>query len=323
VTSSMSYSITQQRVLALVPKFAAGLALPCAFMLIREIIKDHKRGEGNVMLRAIIGVSIFEMLDAFGWFMSTWFVPKGQFAFAAGSQMTCTFQGFLLQTVIGAPLYNCALAFYFYLVVTKNKDEYYLAKIERKIHIGIISYTLFSSFLLLGLGHYNHIGNICWIMGSPTGCANSSFHPGEEPCERGDWAWLYGLLLFYIPLWICIIMIIYFNLCIYRNLLGTREANWFAIQSFLYCIAFCITWTPSTLWSFMHWRNNGGFYLDFLASFFEPFAAFWNFHIFLRNRPKMKRWLADLVFCIYSKPPAEMVEQEDREALSKAKQVAH
>ena len=101
------------------------------------------------------------------------------------------------------------------------------------------------------------------------------------------------MVLFYIPLWICIVLIGFFNLSIYIKLRKggeSEEASWFAKQSFLYALAFVVTWAPSTTWSGLHWNLDGGsFAVDLLAAWFEPIGGLWNLLIFLRNRPHSRR----------------------------------
>jgi hypothetical protein len=214
-------------------------------------------------------VSIFELFDAIGWFLSTWAVPEGSFAFAAGNQASCSFQGCLLQIVIGAPLYNCALAYFFFLIDKFDKSSEDLAKIEKYVHGLIITFAVGTSIILLTLDEYNHIGTVCWVQGSPPACGNSSFKASQEDisCDRGDRAWLYGMALFYGPLRLCIVLIMAFNANIYTKLQGTSEASWFAAQSLLYA-------HQQPLGGALSWKSGGYFALDFVAALFEPLGKF-------------------------------------------------
>jgi hypothetical protein len=308
----MSFTYQQEQAIAIIPKISASFGIPSAIFIISEIITAHKKKEGNPILRAILGVSIFEFLNGIGWFLSTWAVPEGSFAFAAGNQASCSFQGFLLQLVVGAPLYNCALAYFFFLVVKFEMSSEDLAKTEKYVHGFIMTFAVGSSILLLILEKYNHIGTVCWIQGSPPSCGNSSFQASEDniPCDRGDWAWLYGIAFFYVPLYLCIVLIMGFNASIYTKLRGSSEASWFVSQSLLYALAFFVTWAPSTAWSALSWNSGGHFALDFLAALFEPLAAFWNLLIFLRNRPLARKKLLNILCCRFS-------EDDDAEAPQK------
>ncbi|CAB9502508.1 expressed unknown protein [Seminavis robusta] len=305
----------QEQLLAVVPKFSAALGLPSCILLMAEVFLAHglhnpalSKG-GNPILRSLAFVAFFQALDALGWFLSTWAVPAGDFAYSTGNIQTCDFQGFLLQVVIGAPLFSCAMAWYFWLIVARGKTSQELLVYERWISPIIVLYAFGSSFFLLGKKMYNHIGAVCWIQGSPPGCGNSSYRGGGEPCERGDWAWLYGMVMFYIPLWICILLIVIFNISNYVKLRrdgDSGEARWFAAQSGLYALAFVVTWAPSTTWSGLHWKVDGGsFIVDILAAWFEPLGGFWNLLIFLRNRPASRRRVMRLVCCECCEPNDE------------------
>lgn len=292
----------QEQLLAVVPKFSGAIGMPSNLLLMSEIVLAHTTSHsGNPILRSLAGVAFFLGLDAFGWFLSTWAVPEGDFAFSAGNLRTCEFQGFLLQVVIGAPLFCGSMAFYFWLIVCRRKSPEQLLRFERIIAPTIVLYAFGSAFFLLYKDMYNHVGAVCWVIGSPPGCENSSYHASEEPCERGNWSWLYGMVMFYIPLWICIVFIGMFNLNIVWELNkgGDREdARWFAVQSFLYALAFVVTWAPSTTWSGLHWKLDGGsFAVDLLAAFIEPMGGFWNLLIFLRNRPHSRSRIARLLCC--------------------------
>ncbi|KAL7573588.1 hypothetical protein ACA910_008723 [Epithemia clementina (nom. ined.)] len=289
----------EQTALALAPKFSAGLGLPCGVLLSLYIWRDQLSHKGNPMLRALLSVSFYEILDAMAWFLSTWAAPREtQWVWASGTQASCSLQGFFLQFVIGAPLSSCAMAFYFYLVVIHDKTQQDLARIERFILGGIFLYALTTSIVLLVLGQYNPIGAVCWVQGSPPLCGNSVYIANMDvPCDRGDWAWVYGMVLFYIPVWICYLCIIYCNFSIYWQIRSTPEGKWFALQSFYYGLAFCITWAPSTVWSALQWSNGGSFWLDLASAIFEPLAGFWNLTIFLRNRPKIRKELKNILCC--------------------------
>jgi len=298
----MSLSIAQERALAILPKLTGVLGFTGSAIIIAEIVATHRRGRGNPILRALLGMSVFYLLDAFAWTMSTWLVPESSgFAFAAGSVTSCAFQGFWLQAVIAGPLYNAVMALYFYLVSCKDKDSDYLATIEKFIHGIVLLFALGTSFAFLGMNQYNHIGAVCWVNGSPPQCGHSTFDFNPDvACERGDYAWLYGMILFYLPLWICILLLVFFNASIYSNLTeqhSQAEAKWVAQQAFLYFGAFCITWAPSTVWSAMHYKSGGHFALDLMAGICEPLAGFWNLLIFLSNRPTLRKNIVARLTC--------------------------
>ena len=212
-----SLTLAQQRALAITPKVTSCLSMPCSLFIILESIRDHRRSRGSAVQRALVGMSCVDILASSGWFLSTWAVPRGTIAYAVGNQATCNYQGFLLQLAIGAPLYNCSLALYYLLIIKYGWTDEKLDRIERWIHFLVISFSVGTSILLLPLKQYNQIEHVCWIIGSPVGCGHSSHVESSVPCDRGNWAWLYGILLFYGPLWLCVVLTVFAMISIYRR----------------------------------------------------------------------------------------------------------
>jgi hypothetical protein len=238
----------------------------------------------------------------------------------------------MLQLAIGAPLYNCSLALYYLLVIKYNWSNEMLHRIERWVHVAILSFSIGSSIALLPLEQYNPIGTVCWVIGSPQRCGHSSYRVSDVPCERGDYAYLYGLALFYGPLWVCVLACIVSMVAIYFEVRKTHrrmrrysmppdvseqgyskkkrrlqvhalrrsatDQTSVAMQAILYSLSFFVTWTPSTIWSIAHWFNVESFALDFLSAFCEPLQGFWNALIFIRKRPGSQEKLRLLVHAI-------------------------
>lgn len=308
--------------LAVTPKCTAPISMLSNFFILYECYCDRKRGKSNAIQRALVGMSCIDTLSSFAWFLSTWAVPADfGSAWSAGNQATCNFQGFLLQLAIGAPLYNCSLAMYYLLVIKYNWSNEMLHRIERWTHGAILSFSVGSAILLLPLTQYNPIGTVCWVMGSPPRCGSSSYQASDVECERGDHAYLYGMALFYGPLWVCVLACIASMVVIYFEVRKTHrrmrrysvngstkrrhqvhsmrrsasDQTSVAMQAVLYSLSFFVTWTPSTVWSVAHWFNMESFALDFLSAFCEPLQGFWNALIFVRKRPSSQEKLRVLV----------------------------
>lgn len=199
-------STTEDYVLAIVPKIFASIGIPSSLFIISESILDHRNGRGTVIQRALVGMSCVDVLASFGWFLSTWAIPKGSGPLAQGNVASCNFQGFLLQFAVGSPLYNCSLSLYYVLVIKHNWTNEQLVKIERYIHAFIITFIMSTSIAGLPLTMYNRVGAVCWVVGVPQDCDRSTITPSDVPCERGNWAWAFGTFLFYVPLWICVLL---------------------------------------------------------------------------------------------------------------------
>ena len=155
-------------------------------------------------------------------------------------------------------------------------------------------------------------------MGLPQGCGNSNHTPSDVPCERGDHAWIYGVALFYAPLWACIIFTTCAMIMIYKKVRETEKRNLryagsivqsrqrifsmsdrVATQAILYTVAFYITWMPSTIWSVTHWFNEPMFWLDMLSCICEPSQGCLNLWVFLRPRPEVRARLFSQLCCCF------------------------
>lgn len=319
----MELNTTQQRAIALAPKFTAAFSIPCSIFLIYEVVCDYQKGKVTPIKRILVGMSVIDVLSSSGWFLSTWAVPKGSFAFSAGNRATCSYQGFLLQLAVGAPLYNSSLALFYLLIIKFRWTDERLRKVEYWVHGFILLFAIGTSILLLPLKQYNHIGAVCWVIGDPKECKTSSFQDSDILCERGKHAWLYGIFLFYLPLWVCVIACCFSMGYIYmetRRTIGRmhrysvsgrdchslsrsdKDSGRVAIQALLYSLTFVITWMPSTLWSVAHWFNWSSFWLDLISGFCEPLQGFWNLCIFARYRletqAKIWKFLSRIFPCV-------------------------
>ena len=253
------------------------------------------------------------------WFMSSWAVPKGDWEFAVGNRATCNYQGFLLQLAIGAPLFNASLGLYYALMIRMKWTDKMLANIEYWVHGVIWTFSIGTSIALLPLKQYNQIGQVCWIIGSPVDCGDSTHISNPDvPCQRGNHAWLYGVFAFYGPLWVCVGCCLVCMYLVYLEVretfkrvrrysfdvrasgnIGRTEVDSVAIQAILYTVSFFITWMPSTLWSVAHWFRFAAFWLDFLSAFCEPLQGMWNFLIFIRARRRTKNKIRRLLSKIF------------------------
>ena len=114
----MASTEAQLKALAIAPKLTSSISIPCSILIIKEVIADHRRNKGKVRLRALLGMGVIDVLASSGWFLSTWMAPVGSNAvYAVGNTQSCTYQGFLLQIAIGAPMYNTCLALYYLLTI--------------------------------------------------------------------------------------------------------------------------------------------------------------------------------------------------------------
>jgi hypothetical protein len=302
----MSYTEGQQALLALMPKFTGSVGITCSILLMSEIIRDYvKLNDTNPVKRALFFVTCFEISDTFGWWLSTWALPRDtDFLWAAGTWTSCNFQGFLLQIAIGVPLCNAFLTFILYTIVKGygwdgGTATATLILIERVFYSMVIIFAFGTSFLFLGIEMYNPFNQVCVMIGNPLGCSESVFGGSDIPCERGFNAHWYGIFGFYLVVWASLGCIIYWNIAMRRALKksNSTDAEWVTKQALLFSMAFIVSWMPSTLWFILPMFGITGFWLDILSATFEPLLGFWNLMIFLRNRPESIERIRQLFQC--------------------------
>jgi hypothetical protein len=299
----------RERVLEIVPRCTASLGMPFAAALIYEVWLDAKKGRNTAVKRSLVGMSLIDLCASFGWFLSSWAVPRGTYPTASGNRASCSFQGFLLQLAVGAPLYNSSLALYYLLMIKYRWTDVMLRRIEYYVHGFILSFSVGTAILLLPLHQYNEFGSICWVTGNPQECDHSNWKPNPDvPCHRGNHAWIYALSLFYVPLYTCMVICLACMLSIHLEVRNTvsrlnrysvadttvnrvhlaDSANIVAQQALLYTLCFAVTWIPSTFSSVAGWFNYYHYVISLLAVITEPMQAFWNYLVFVRNRPNTR-----------------------------------
>jgi hypothetical protein len=170
----MSHSIQQQLALVIVPKITGTVSILSSLFVMSEIINDFRKNDINPIKRALFGVTFFEIYGACGWFLTGLALPKGtDFVSAVGTIASCNFQGFLIQLIIGAPLFNGVLQYLFYLIVTGKQNMLQVESTEWKGYAIITTYTFLYAILPLVLKQYNPMSSLCWIAGFPAGCTES------------------------------------------------------------------------------------------------------------------------------------------------------
>jgi hypothetical protein len=295
------YTIGQQMTLALIPRLTSTIGISCSILLISELIRDYRKNEMNPIKRALAFITCYEVCGAFGWWLSTWALPSHvDYIWSTGSWASCNFQGFIIQICIGAPLSQTALTCMFYMICKGIWTDTDFHSFERIAYSTIFIITFGTGFMFLALEQFNPASQVCWVTGYPFGCNEATFGLTDgEPCERGfnsNWFAIFGYYLF---LWCALIIIIVLNMLMRRMLVQndlSTEAKWVTSQALLFSLAFVVTWTPTTLWSFSTWFNIYGYWLDLLTAIFEPLQGFWNLLIFVRNRPDSIERIR-LIFC--------------------------
>lgn len=302
--------------LAIVPHFSSALSILGSAWIIIDIVRDHNKKLGTVYHRLLLGMSSVDLLSSCFYFLSTWPIPEGtpNVYAASGNTATCTMQGFFVQLGIATPLYNGFLSIYYLLVLRYGWKEHDFRRVERCMHAFSLIFALGTAFASLAMKLYNSANLWCWIAPLPLDCASSMKNNGESTCIRGDNAWFYRLVFYYVWLWISVIAVSASMFLVFWTVFQTSKTmkKWskggklnsrnhvkeVAIQSTLYVGAFYLTAIFPSLTRFFQakWNCTTTFYpLVLLMAIFHPMQGFWNFFIYmrpryLRYRKKHKDW---------------------------------
>ena len=141
------------------------------------MIKSKKDGLQTPYRRLIFSISTSDILQSLSAFLGPFLnvsntVPWAYLA--VGNKHTCRLDGFLFAIGSGAaPMYSCCLSIYYYCKLYKKmSNEAFAYKIERWLHIIIISFLLISNIFALVANTFNGsvTGAYCTYAVLPTGC---------------------------------------------------------------------------------------------------------------------------------------------------------
>jgi hypothetical protein len=296
---SLARTVAQQNAFVIVPKVTAFLSLIGSSIILWDVVAVY-RGKRRERLsprhRLLAGMSVCDLLASSGFFLGTWSIPS-DFPWSkwnVGTQATCTLQGVLVQFSIGTCCYNGCLAVYYYLVIRHGWSNERLGQFtEPVMHLLSLGFPFGAVITGIALDLYNPVGWGCSIAESPLGC-NQSYkkEDGGYPCVRGDNAYLYTYVFFYIPVWITFIILSTCLVLIYmkirrleESMLGYRpshsHAKAFAFQAIMYAGAFFITWAPASSAFLLHVLVEKAFFWHlFLAVVLVPSQGFFNMIVY-------------------------------------------
>eukprot|EP00540_Astrosyne_radiata_P010161 CAMPEP_0116843278 /NCGR_PEP_ID=MMETSP0418-20121206/11998_1 /TAXON_ID=1158023 /ORGANISM="Astrosyne radiata, Strain 13vi08-1A" /LENGTH=431 /DNA_ID=CAMNT_0004474011 /DNA_START=232 /DNA_END=1527 /DNA_ORIENTATION=+ len=284
-----------------VTKPSALLSVLGSTFIIVDMCRRWKKAElkWSTRHRLIIGMCLFDICGSTAWFIGTWAMPQDERRIVGnvGTWGTCEAQGFFVQLVLGAVLYNSALALYYFLVIRQGwSEERVSRKVEPFMHI--FSVLIAFTFAIVGLSKnlYNPSRWRCWIAKYPRRCEQSFENNGVSTCIRGDNADLYRWGMFFVPIWIAILFVTVVMALVYRKLRVLEKSSSrflsrggqtrsFALQAMLYVGVFYLTWIfhsisfiTSEIW------DEGWFELNMTALFFLPLQGFFNCIVYMLPR---------------------------------------
>jgi len=191
----MSFTQDQLRNIGILQKTAGAISTICSTYLVVSVLSDEKK-RSRVYHRLIAGISIFDAINSFNLFLSTWPIPKGEMLWAVGNDTTCNIQGFVAQLVLGNALYNASLAVYYLLVINYGWKETQIIKVEPYLHALPVVSTLATATYAWIKDMYRNSFFWCWISADLK---------------------IYRFTLFYIPNWICIGFITVVCILVFRH----------------------------------------------------------------------------------------------------------
>lgn len=326
------FTEAQQKALSFCPKIPAALSILGSSALCYHVVREIRKRQLTTIHPNIIwkisshlnlGMGIANFFAALAFFFTTWPIPRelrSEGNLAIGTQGTCSTQGFFIQLgSMTAAMYNAALAFFYFLTINRKWNGSQLLKMQPFFHINAILWGLGTAIACLALTLFNDTGWCCWIRAAPLDCKETFWYGSEGTCTRGDNATIYKLALYYIPVWMAIIIVTAFMICIFlkirdqeqrmaqfgngSNQHSLRNAKRFARQATLFAGAFYATWLFPTIYNLI--LAFGGpiyFSMLFLNAISLPMQGFLNFIVYIHPRYKqyMKKHPNTSCVCLYS-----------------------
>ncbi len=200
-----------------------------ALMIAKSVEKSGKRTIcSSPYHRIIFGISVSDIMTSLAMITGPFAPPSDLILayWAVGNQTSCQVNGFFLNFGAGCvPLYTCLFCYYCFCKICKNmSDDAFAYKIEWKLHVVVLTYSIAISIMSLLTNAVNPsmIGGICTYSAIPTGCRESDF-PGE--CDQKVLMysniflllWMFGITLS------CLIGIVFSMFMIYWHVVVTRD----------------------------------------------------------------------------------------------------
>ena len=148
----------------IISKITAALSILGSSYVIQDIVRNPEKRNESIYHRLMFGLSCSDVIFSFfGWFLSTWVMPKESHLFAVGSESTCIASGFFhYMTALSTPLYNCSLATFYFLQLRLNWTKRKIMAIEKWFHILPWTVGLIGAITAAALSSLGPYLNVCW-----------------------------------------------------------------------------------------------------------------------------------------------------------------
>jgi hypothetical protein len=252
-------------------------------------------------------MSLYDMINSFFVFLSTWPVPSDTPSYAkpygaVGNEVTCTLQGFFIQFTDLKVLYSGVLAVYYLLIFRYRWKKRSIVTAECVAHAFIFILAVVTSVSALPLQLYNNAFLWCWIAPLPIFCATDEV---EGNCERGQKALIYRFAFYYawqLTTWVVVLVamsILYYTAWAQAHkmkkyasggALAERNRQQVLRLSTYYILSYFITYVFPTIVRGLQWAGVvPRFWLYALVVIFSPMQGVWNAIVFLLPRYRANR----------------------------------
>ena len=217
LSMSLSPTISQLKVLAILPMISGSFSIIGSSLIIYRIRIDRKNRLSKVYHRLIYAMSSLDIFQSIFAALSTIPVPKDASPAWAnyGNNTSCKLQAFGIVATSGVMFYNCALSLYFFLSIKFGMRDCTLKKvIEPSMHILCLGWPICWAITGLLLNVYNFSGNKCWIAPNPIDCIKKE----QVECIEGEFAYSFRWYCSGAPLIITFLVIFVSQFLIYRTI---------------------------------------------------------------------------------------------------------
>ena len=281
-----------------------------------EILRDRKK-KNLAYHRLMFGLSLFDFIASTCFFVTPLFVIKDQWL--GFTSPSCEAVGFFTYwSSLCIPLYNAALATYFYLAIKNGwREDQIKQRFEKHIHIFVPVVTLLVAISALPLNMYNLYNNTCFaVLGDGRGTL--TLHDTFLGIFWGTVLFsAFWVILFMILLYRHVVRILSRNSrydfergteIAEKNNAGSRQSDSQANISeprnkklakrvrnmaLLYSIPFTTTWVVSVIWQIMQqtaWTNQiqmkplTVYVMQVWIALFLPLQGFFNWIVYMIPR---------------------------------------
>lgn len=202
----MGSGYSQAKALSIIPHVTGTMSVLGSGSILHDVLSDGGEKLKRPYHRILLGLSTADALSSLALALSTLPIPArtaGVYR-AIGTTSTCTAQGFFVQLYVLSCFYSVILSAYYLLLGKYRLSDEEIATYEKWMHAAAIALGLGFALLGLPLTLYNSANLWCWVAAYPHDCENAAGSPGPRPCERGQNAWLFRWLIFYIPIWLSV-----------------------------------------------------------------------------------------------------------------------